>query len=725
MVMYERQEGKHSSLSWKWNSSNEPKKSEDLYDEVRLAHELLIGLNEEETTLRDIVFSTDSSEKNQALQALIPHDEPNDCSPSLSLRLIDQGAISSTGLCPGFSIMGKRGEWYHNNGSYQDSSRDSMACLSKAQPVASFMKKSVKGQIPKAIVTTSIALDGPILAPLYVIYDPKQMIPSPSKDDLLDGKIPLSMSPCYSLFDSHLKSEIDIRMPSTIMTLDKAAKKEDWEGKAKPCVVNHEKQKYNDHFFRVKCWAENMCYDTKITPRIFGITEEGASPNKTAVNRRESWHSTDVCIDLLSNKRGSEDFHHLLEHKFSDRNGGYPGDAILLTLHMRAYAAHTIESLEVGKYLILQKDKLKLECEKRQKLSLNVKIRAASELLDDKVKADLGINFEPLKDLREEPKDFQPRDEMADIMREDDSAIEQKNDQPLNDHIATLTPPHDSHQISKSIKGYGWRKIPHSICGVDMFMSRKHKVQSCFKGLLFDKCNQIKPALVVEASKCVPYSINGEQFQTQMQSHIIKDLTIERIQYAQGIDESRNSNQIILSANQQGALEHILKVPLDNSETKYKAIVENLKIDKQGIENGDTLAQEGRQTHYTSISSATNMAEMESRAILAVRNANYNALEELLDEMALDIDTRDNHGNSLLIIASQQGDKKLCKFLLRRGAHINAQNHAGNTVLHYLRQYGHHSLGDYLMRKGADDTYLNADGLTCYEGLNKQSLEQL
>ena len=31
---------------------------------------------------------------------------------------------------------------------------------------------------PKAIVATSIALDGPILAPLYVKYDPKQMIPS-------------------------------------------------------------------------------------------------------------------------------------------------------------------------------------------------------------------------------------------------------------------------------------------------------------------------------------------------------------------------------------------------------------------------------------------------------------------------------------------------------------------------------------------------------------------
>ena len=74
-------------------------------------------------------------------------------------------------------------------------------------------------------------------------------------------------------------------------------------------------------------------------------------------------------------------------------------------------------------------------------------------------------------------------------------------------------------------------------------------------------------------------------------------------------------------------------------------------------------------------------------------------------------------------MACQQGSKKMVKFLLRRGAYINAQNHAGNTVLHYLYNYGHHDLAKYLSRKGADDTYLNAAGLTCYEGLNKKDLE--
>ncbi len=38
----------------------------------------------------------------------------------------------------------------------------------------------------------------------------------------------------------------------------------------------------------------------------------------------------------------------------------------------------------------------------------------------------------------------------------------------------------------------------------------------------------------------------------------------------------------------------------------------------------------------------------------------------------------------------------MCKFLLRRGAKINAQNLVGNTALHYCYAYHHPELGEYL-----------------------------
>ena len=47
------------------------------------------------------------------------------------------------------------------------------------------------------------------------------------------------------------------------------------------------------------------------------------------------------------------------------------------------------------------------------------------------------------------------------------------------------------------------------------------------------------------------------------------------------------------------------------------------------------------------------------------------------------------------------------------------------TPLHYAYSYGFESFGEYLISKGADDSIVNADGLTCYEGLSKDNLGQL
>ena len=93
-------------------------------------------------------------------------------------------------------------------------------------------------------------------------------------------------------------------------------------------------------------------------------------------------------------------------------------------------------------------------------------------------------------------------------------------------------------------------------------------------------------------------------------------------------------------------------------------------------------------------------------------------LEAALDE-GISVETTDEHSNTLLILAAQQGSKRLCKFLLRRGADMNVQNNVGNTALHFCYAYNHNELGEYLKSKGAHDNMLNIDGLTCYEGLNR------
>lgn len=69
--------------------------------------------------------------------------------------------------------------------------------------------------------------------------------------------------------------------------------------------------------------------------------------------------------------------------------------------------------------------------------------------------------------------------------------------------------------------------------------------------------------------------------------------------------------------------------------------------------------------------------------------------EALLDR-GLPVDVRDDYGSTLLTIASQNGNKRVSKLVMRRGANINARNLRGNTPLHYCHQYGYgDTLGEW------------------------------
>ena len=112
-------------------------------------------------------------------------------------------------------------------------------------------------------------------------------------------------------------------------------------------------------------------------------------------------------------------------------------------------------------------------------------------------------------------------------------------------------------------------------------------------------------------------------------------------------------------------------------------------------------------------------ARLEAQACLCAKTGNLEGVEDALDQDVF-IDVKDEHGNTLLLLAAQQGSKRIVKSLLRRGANIHSQNEQGNSVLHYCYEYGHVALAEYLQSKGADDSLLNKEGLTCYEGLKQQ-----
>lgn len=100
-------------------------------------------------------------------------------------------------------------------------------------------------------------------------------------------------------------------------------------------------------------------------------------------------------------------------------------------------------------------------------------------------------------------------------------------------------------------------------------------------------------------------------------------------------------------------------------------------------------------------------------------NNRYKQVEELF-AMGIPPDTRDEHGNTTLHVAAQNGNKRLIKAALRWGAEINIQNKQGQTPLHYLFAYKYEELAAYLISKGSDDTIQNQFGYTCYDGLRPE-----
>jgi len=99
------------------------------------------------------------------------------------------------------------------------------------------------------------------------------------------------------------------------------------------------------------------------------------------------------------------------------------------------------------------------------------------------------------------------------------------------------------------------------------------------------------------------------------------------------------------------------------------------------------------------------------------RHGRCEEIERKLDE-GLPVDVRDEYGNTMLITACQNGNKRVAKAVLRRGADINSRNYKGNTPLHYCYHYGYgETLGQYLISKGADSDAKNNFGRSTWEGI--------
>jgi ankyrin repeat protein len=188
-------------------------------------------------------------------------------------------------------------------------------------------------------------------------------------------------------------------------------------------------------------------------------------------------------------------------------------------------------------------------------------------------------------------------------------------------------------------------------------------------GPKFKKLEEDRNFIAVNAVQELPFISDLQQFAEEPKSLFIPDLTTERLQLAMRYRQKKKANESVLSISQQQSLDEILQIPISNVQEPATEINE-VKSDADEYDSMP-LERDVRPTDHA------------ARVILAVKNHNLAELELVLDTEGLSVETRDYHGNTLFILACQQGSKKLAKFLLRRGADMNVQNNGGNTALHY------------------------------------------
>eukprot|EP00657_Telonema_sp_P-1_P007490 TRINITY_DN27391_c0_g1_i2.p1 TRINITY_DN27391_c0_g1~~TRINITY_DN27391_c0_g1_i2.p1 ORF type:complete len:190 (-),score=43.22 TRINITY_DN27391_c0_g1_i2:292-861(-) len=147
-------------------------------------------------------------------------------------------------------------------------------------------------------------------------------------------------------------------------------------------------------------------------------------------------------------------------------------------------------------------------------------------------------------------------------------------------------------------------------------------------------------------------------------------------------------------------------------ETPRELTEEEMAI--QGLDNSDNFLKDG-----TFLTAEQKSKFDEAELIFSKgRNNRYEEVEQSI-LTGFSPNSVDRHGNTLLMIACQNGLKRIAKLVLRHGVDMNMSNNRGHTALHYCFQYGYETLGEYLITKGADPTLCNNAGLTCRQGLGR------
>jgi ankyrin repeat protein len=94
------------------------------------------------------------------------------------------------------------------------------------------------------------------------------------------------------------------------------------------------------------------------------------------------------------------------------------------------------------------------------------------------------------------------------------------------------------------------------------------------------------------------------------------------------------------------------------------------------------------------------------------RNGDLETSRYLIEVRQIEVDFKDDNGETAFVYAAKNGHLRLCKFLLEKGANLNVRNKYGFTPLMYTVIYGHFNVCNLLIENGADINATDEDNNT-------------
>ncbi|MCL7042777.1 hypothetical protein MKW94_002749, partial [Papaver nudicaule] len=109
----------------------------------------------------------------------------------------------------------------------------------------------------------------------------------------------------------------------------------------------------------------------------------------------------------------------------------------------------------------------------------------------------------------------------------------------------------------------------------------------------------------------------------------------------------------------------------------------------------------------------------------AAAKGKINVLDYLIEDLGIDVNFKDEKGDSPLMHAIEGGNTNVVEYLLGKGAGPNASNTKGYTPLHSAAEKGHTEILARLLSKGANVNALSETGTPLDMAANYNQLEAL